>query len=389
MRNRLHHVARDERGMSLVFVTVSFMAVLTATTLAIDVGMFMNARSQAQNSADAGALAGAIALAYNSFTDRTTTGPAVQGAIHTAKANLVAGGVVAVEPSDVTFPNDPSGQPTRVAVQVFRTVERNNSVPTLLGSIFGVDRVNILAAATAEASPANTMTCVKPFMIPDKWRETGGTWSPNSTFDAYDKKGNPIPNPDYYSAAENSDYTGYTVKDDVGTQLVLRAGVGDQPESSFYYSWKMPGDTGGDFYRENISHCNQSRMTYDPNHPTYMTQEPGAMAGPTLQGIQDLIDQDPDARWEPKPGCGCVKSHFAQSPRVFPIPLFDPKYYADGKANGRVADFRLANFLGFYADHIDSNGKIYGIITAIGGTVSDTAGPAPIGMFAKAIRLVQ
>src|SRR6185503_17562894 len=127
-------------------------------------------------------------------------------------------------PPDVTFPNDPSGQPTRVAVQVFRTVERNNSVPTLLGSIFGVDRVNIVAAATAEASPANSMTCVKPFMIPDKWRESSGAWNANSTFDAYDKKGNPIPNPDYYSAAENSDYTGYTVKDDVGTQLVLRAG---------------------------------------------------------------------------------------------------------------------------------------------------------------------
>src|SRR5215208_1643844 len=157
MANRLHHVARDERGMSLVFVTVSFMAVLTATTLAIDIGMFMNARSQAQNSADAGALAGAVALAFNSYTDRSTTGPAVQGAINTAKANLVAGGTVSVDPADVTFPNDPNGQPTRVAVQVFRTVERKNSVPTLLGGIFGVKQVNILAAATAEASPANTM----------------------------------------------------------------------------------------------------------------------------------------------------------------------------------------------------------------------------------------
>ena len=33
-----------------------FMAFLAATTLAIDVGMYMVARSQAQNSADAGAL---------------------------------------------------------------------------------------------------------------------------------------------------------------------------------------------------------------------------------------------------------------------------------------------------------------------------------------------
>ena len=53
------------------------MGFLAATTLAIDVGMFMTARSQAQNAADAGALAGAVALAFNDYNDRTTTGPAV------------------------------------------------------------------------------------------------------------------------------------------------------------------------------------------------------------------------------------------------------------------------------------------------------------------------
>src|SRR3954452_8871831 len=99
MHQRILHLGRDERGMSLVFVSVAFMALLSATTLAIDVGMFMNARSQAQNAADAGALAGAVALAYNSFTDRTSTGPAVQGAINTAKTNMVAGGEVDITPA--------------------------------------------------------------------------------------------------------------------------------------------------------------------------------------------------------------------------------------------------------------------------------------------------
>ena len=45
MLNRLH---RDERGMSLVFVAMGFMSFLAAATLAIDVGMFMTARAQAQ-----------------------------------------------------------------------------------------------------------------------------------------------------------------------------------------------------------------------------------------------------------------------------------------------------------------------------------------------------
>ena len=43
MHQRILHLGRDERGMSLVFVSVAFMAALSATTLAIDVGMFLGA----------------------------------------------------------------------------------------------------------------------------------------------------------------------------------------------------------------------------------------------------------------------------------------------------------------------------------------------------------
>src|SRR6266540_2699252 len=100
MRNSLRHVVHDERGMSLVFVCVGFMAMISATTLAIDVGMFMTARSQAQNAADAGAHAGAVALVFNSYTDRTAGGPVVQSAINAALANTVMGEPVKVDGTD-------------------------------------------------------------------------------------------------------------------------------------------------------------------------------------------------------------------------------------------------------------------------------------------------
>src|SRR5580765_6209223 len=100
---RIQHLARDERGISFVFVGVSFMAFMAATTLAIDVGMFMTARSQAQNSADAGALAGATALVFNSYTDRSAGGPAVQSAINAARANAVMGSAPSVGAADVAF----------------------------------------------------------------------------------------------------------------------------------------------------------------------------------------------------------------------------------------------------------------------------------------------
>jgi Flp pilus assembly protein TadG len=388
MRNSCRHLLHDQRGMSLVFVCVGFMAMLSATTLAIDIGMFMTARSQAQNAADAGAHAGAVALVFNSYTDRTPTGPVVMSAVNAALANQVMGAPVSVTAADVTFPLDPGGADDRVQVQVYRTAAKLNPVATLMGTFFGVNTVDITAVATAEASVANAMTCVKPFMIPDKWTENN---SPaNSTYDEFTNKGVPLPDADIYVALQpypdpNTGYTGYTTGKNAGDQLTLRAGTGDNINPSFYFSWKMPGDTGGDFYRDNIANCNQSLII----RGTTIIQEPGDKSGPTIQGIQALIDRDPGAFFEPKPGCNCVKgSAFAVSPRVFPIPLYNPHLYAEGKANGRVAEFEIANFLGFFAEQPVGN-SIPGRITQIVGLVDKNGGPAPVNSFAKAIRLVQ
>jgi hypothetical protein len=394
MRNRFQHLHRDEQGMSLVFFGAALIAFIAAATLAIDVGMFMNARTQAQNSADAGALAGVTGLVYNSYTNRSSTGPAVQGAISAAKKNKVIGFEPTVMPADVTFPVGPTGISNRVQVDVHRT--GSNSVQTLIGSLFGVPFVDINATATAEASPANAMTCVKPFMIPDKWREVGNPpWDTGDEFNKYDSHGNLLPTPDVYIPAANckgtaaqcppnADYTGYSVANDKGTRLVLRAGTGEEINPSFYFSWKMPGDTGGDFYRDNIANCNMSIMEwYDP-----IIQEPGNMVGPTISGIEALIAKDPSATWEPLPGCNCVKSTYpGQSPRVFPIPLYDPQYYSTGKLNGRDADFRIAGFLGFFVEWEGGN-QIHGKITQVNGIHNDK-GPQVGASFPKAIRLVQ
>src|SRR5439155_5389958 len=118
LRQRFRHARCDERGFSLIWAGFGFMALFAATTLAVDIGMMMTARTQAQTAADAGALAGATALVFNSYSDHSSGGPAVQGAVNTAKFNQVIGADVAVEPGDVTFLNDPAGKPNRVRVQV-------------------------------------------------------------------------------------------------------------------------------------------------------------------------------------------------------------------------------------------------------------------------------
>jgi Flp pilus assembly protein TadG len=378
------HLRNDERGMSLVVVCLGFMAFLSATTLAIDVGMFMTSRSQAQNSADAGALAGAVALAFNSFTDRTATGPAVQSALKTAIGNKVAGANVSVTPGDVTFPNGPTGVNNRVKVKVYRTGARTNPVPTLMGTFFGVQTVDIIAEATAEASPANAATCVKPFTIPDRWDEKNGAFDPEtSDFEMFDKKGKPLPNPDVYIPADQPGYTGYNPDRDKGMVIRLKADNGTKVAPSFYNPWAIPGNSGASDYRRDIAECNTTIIPIG----SPMDPEPGNMVGPTSQGVSDLIAKDPGAYWDE--GCDCVKgSAYGKSPRIAVIPVYDPVFYAEGKQNGANASLKIANYIGFFMEE-QQGGQVIGRITPVQGVFAGGAGPAPAGAFPIVIRLVE
>jgi Flp pilus assembly protein TadG len=388
---RIEKLRRDEKGMTYVFVGLGFMAFLSASMLAIDVGMLMTARSQAQNSADSGALSGATALLLDDWNDRSASGPAVTSALTAAHANLVMGGDVSSNPPDVEFLQSPTtGEQSRVKVTVWRSAERGNPVSTLIARYFGVASASIGATATAEAAPSNAMDCVKPFTIPDKWKEKQDpAWTTTSTFDAFNNKGVPLANPDIYIPAYNTDgtpnpnYTGYNMERDKGTLLTIRAGTGNNITPTFYYSLAMTNDTGGDDYRWNIANCNTTVYVWgDP-----LVQEPGNMVGPTIQGITDLIAQDPDAIWDDGLKKVLNSKFGSHSPRIFPIPLYDPMYYAQGKASGRNASLKTANWIGFFVTSVSGN-DIYGRITPITG-VYQKGGPAPNPALPKTIRLVQ
>jgi len=380
--------------MSLVFIGLGMLAFVSASMLAIDVGMLMTARSQAQNSADSAALAGATALLYDDFNNRTASGPAVTNAIRGGQRNDVMRGQVSVGPADVTFPVSPTtGQADRVRVEVRRTASRGNAVSTLIARYFGMAQTDIGAVATAEAAPANAMDCVKPFTIPDKWREvTSPPWdSLTSTYDAFNNKGQPLPNPDVYVPAYDSNgnpdpnYTGYNMYRDKGTPLMIRAGTGNNITPSFYFSLALGTQTGGAWYDANIAGCNHSFYHWGD----LLVQEPGNMMGPTVQGIAALIAQDPGAYWDGVQGKVVSQAFGNHSPRVFPIPLYDPIYYDSGKRNGRTADLKTANWIGFFVDHVSGN-DIYGIITPLAGRY-DRNGPQPQPNPAmpRMIRLVQ
>ena len=251
---RLQTRLRDERGMTLVMVATGMMAFLSATMLAVDVGMMMVARTESQNAADAGALAGAVALGFDDYNDRTPTGPAVRNAIAagTAVDNGVINAQTSVLAEDVTFPAT-----TQIRVRVQRSGARGNAVSTFFAPIFGIDTIDVGAEATAEVSPANAMTCVKPFTVPDKWIEMQTPpWDPDDTFDVVDNKGKPLANPDIYIPIGQTGYTGYNAVTDRGTLITLKAGTGTNIAPSFYFPFAIGGVSGASEYRGNIGSCN-------------------------------------------------------------------------------------------------------------------------------------
>jgi hypothetical protein len=376
---RLQTRLRDERGMTLVMVATGMIAFLSATMLAVDVGMMMVARTESQSAADAGALAGAVALAFDDAENRTSTGPAVRNAIAAATAgdNSVMNAAASVIPEDVTFPTA-----TQIRVRVQRSGVRGNPVSTFIAPMFGIDTVDVGAVATAEASPANAMTCVKPFTIPDKWIEVQTPpWDPDDTFDMVDKKGKPLANPDIY-IPPGPGYTGYSAVADRGALITLKAGTGTNIAPSFYFPYSIGNVSGASEYSWNIGNCNTTLLKF----PEFLQAEPGNMVGPTRQGLDELVDRDPSAYWDTFNNK--VVSSMHPSPRVVAIPVFDPVHYETGKQNGRNADLKAVNYMGFFIEEMQG-GNVLGRITPVSGILTGNGGPAPTGAFPVAIVLVK
>lgn len=341
----LRRLAADDRGSVLGFTAIAFLGILGMLALAIDLGMLFEARGQAQRAADAAALAGAAALVD------WGNDPAVEPTVYEyakayADANPVRGELASVEPSDVVVDWDD----WYVTVTVHRTTERENPVATLFGRIIGINEVDVTAVASAEAAAAGAVNCLLPLALPDRWAEMSSP--PNDSWDSP---------PDYYIPPPDppNEMTGYKSPEDIGLDIVIKPFMDtSRMNPSWWYPWRPPGQQGAADYRENIRDCVDPDLIYGVGQQ--VDSEPGAMQGPTLQGFQDLIDQDPDARWDdtppnpPVPGKGCVTRGgdcVYDSPRVRPMPLFDPRE----EPHPGTMPFTFTNFINVFVDQIVGN----------------------------------
>lgn len=345
------HISRDragrEHGATIVFVALALTALLSVVALAIDVGMLMTAKTEAQRTADAAAMAGAGTLINSHQTDAD----ARVEADRFGSMNAVQG-VVDIDPAadvDVDLNN------LTVTVRTHRDQVRGGPVATWFAQVFGVDAVDVGADATAKVSDASSATCVKPFSIYDRYDNNDGNNTFDPGVDVYDPGvtgyGSSWRNP----GQPGDDGLGYI--HDFGRPITVKGNAkkGDPccpgTGPSWYYPWAMPGGKGGNWYRTNIATCNPAIISIDDVHDT----EPGNMHGPTVQGVQALIALDPGASWDPGNNelVGSAYDPWIGSPRIGIVPTFDPgRSFQPGRK-----DLTFTNFIAIYFESVTGNGN--------------------------------
>lgn len=345
--HRFRQTSSNEKGVALFIAAGSMLALTSVCALAIDVGMLLTARTEAQRAADGAALAGASALIESPRNAQLAS----LYATRFGSMNSIGGDLVTVLPEDISVDVDKD----LVTVRVLRIADRGSAVETFFSRMFGVTSVDIGADATAKASAAGGINCPLPVAVPDRWYEAGGAGNGSNTFDPeYGDYYTPwftgtLDNPEY-----NEGYTGYG-REDHGAPFILTS---NQPNAglngSWYYPWRPEETFGADDFRYSVMNC------IDPSKTFYVgievNTEPGNMAGPTMQGFQDLINQDPAASWNGTMNCIVDRgleystdvSHCRTSSRVRPIPMFDPR---DAPELG-AKPFAFTNFAGIFIESI-------------------------------------
>jgi Flp pilus assembly protein TadG len=390
MRDRARRLG-DERGVTLVLVAGSLVALLSAAAIAIDIGNLLLARTEAQAAADAAALAGAGYLAVYSDDEPG----ARQEAITFAADNSVRREVAIVLPGDVDVDLDRQ----EVTVRVRRARDRGSAVATYFARIFGADSMNVGVSATARVLPVGPdeqvlEDCYLPIALPDRWWEDEGardragyddSWDPvvgdkkvkDTVADTYDSP---------FTDDDGSNPSGYTDAD-FGQKVYIRSatGGGGDLNPSWYFPWTPFGPEarlvddgpGGAEYRSRFTSC----MNGQYGIGDVVFTEPGAMVGPTNQGFDELIAKDANATWNSSGGTGgCVWRNgacTASSPRIKPVPLFNPTLPPDA---GRK-EFVISNIGYLFVEGQESVpglGNVY-VGRWLGGTVQVGGGGGPGG----------
>jgi Flp pilus assembly protein TadG len=322
--------ARSARGAILIHVGIAILVLTGLSAFVLDYGVLWLSRAQAQNAADAGALAGATALAFDDQVN--VQGYADLNARSAAQTNTVLGDVAATTVNSrfvTTPPICALSKPNCVQVTVYRDNGHGNPLPVYFAPIFGVTSQGIQATATAQAANANFSSCLKPWLIPDKWVENIAPANQFNPGDFYTPP-NPI-----------SSGTGWSTTD-TGTTLTLAQGdPAAQMDGNDYYEI---GDASN--YSNAIAGCVTQLGIGDAVAVTTVTGILPERRALTFAAVSPLI---------------------ANGPAIVPVALFSPVEYAAAGPTGGPSLLHIVHIMGFRISGVDADGTLHGtIVTALG-----------------------
>ncbi len=371
MHRRRFAPHRDQRGAALELVALSLVVLMVAAALAVDVGMLTTARTEAQVVADGAAHAGASALIFHPWDEAA----ARSEAIDFAGRNTVRGDAAVVLPSDVEVLLSES----KVRVTVHRTVARGTPIGTFFARLLGIDQVDIRAMAAAVARDAGSVECLLPVAVADLWYEADGTRADeNDTWD-------PDEGDDYRDGS-----AGFGAQD-LGRLITLKPAQGAHhgndgsddgiPDSNrfmpgWWFLWYPGGGGGASALRDQILNCPQPQTPWAVGD--WVTDKNGNVQS-IQKAFRTLVDRDPNARWDD--GCKCVKgSAFPVSPRLRPVPLFNPETYVK---QGPGSNFQISDFMGVFIEPTPAGTppgqqSTYARVATLQGLVGGGSGMGPL-----------
>src|SRR5436309_3701704 len=223
------NTSKKQKGFVLVVVALLLVALIGFLAFAVDIGVLYSARTSAQEVADAAALAGAFTFINDTQSPQpqTASSDALQVALH----NSILGQPVAA--GNVNVNVDVGNR--RVTVDVQSTQN------TYFARALGVQTANVGVEAVAEAAQYSTGTaCSKPWFIPNTALGAGGACPACAA------------NQVLVSGGQVTAFG----QNQIGQQCTLRS---QNPQGTLapgqFYSIQLPGSSGANDYRNNISNC--------------------------------------------------------------------------------------------------------------------------------------
>jgi len=383
---------RGDRGASLTLVAISLSALIGIGAIAIDLGMLLKARADAQRAAEAGALAGASVYMEVGVSPTTQQTTAEALARQFTEANAILNLPVADGEVEVTFP----------APQTVRVVVARSGIGTWFAKIFGEDSIPVSSRAAASVVESGGTDCVRPLMIPDLWtdpsqdanstgvEDNGEDWTYDPGQDQYAgfDQHSSAPQTGYGSAARNGlpDMTGSTYLGDYGRELSLvpAAATGGPlgPNDFQLWDYRDPGSNPPTL-EERVNQCDPRVAQVGRNDYERMGTDPAEV----MDELQNLLNQnDPTgARWDPNTGTMQAGSgDWRNSPKVIKVALFDPQQLASLAGAGDPVTFN--NFGLFLLESVTGTGITGRFLYYVSGNNDEAVGG---GSLVRHVRLVE